>query len=163
MLRYCQMMTQKAAAALLRVAPSTLSDQLHRSIERRREGHRIRGLHTLGIDEISYCKGHKYATLVYDLERSVVVWIGRGKGRATIDEFFDNVLSAYQKAKVQAACCDMSEAYIGAIRAHCPGAKRVLDRFHIVKAMNEAVDEVRKEQWRASDLTDPLCQASCRL
>ena len=154
MLRYCQMMTQKAAAALLRVAPSTLSDQLHRSIERRREGHRIRGLRTLGIDEISYCKGHKYATLVYDLERSVVVWIGRGKGRATIDEFFDNVLSAYQKAQVQAACCDMSEAYIGAISEHCPGAKLVLDRFHIVKAMNEAVDEVRKEQWRESDLAE---------
>lgn len=154
MLRYCQMMTQKAAAALLRVAPSTLSDQLHRSIERRRAGHRIRGLRTLGIDEISYCKGHKYATLVYDLERSVVVWIGRGKGRTTIDEFFDNLLSAHQKAKVKAACCDMSEAYIGAITTHCPGAKLVLDRFHIVKAMNEAVDEVRKEQWRASDLTE---------
>lgn len=91
---------------------------------------------------------------MYDLERSVVVWIGRGKGRTTIDEFFDTVLSAYQKAKVQAACCDMSEAYIGAIKSHCPGAKLVLDRFHIVKAMNEAVDEVRKEQWRASDLTE---------
>ena len=154
MLRYCQMMTQKAAAALLRVAPSTLSDQLHRSIERHRDGHRVRGLRTLGIDEISYCKKHKYATLVYDLDRSEVVWIGRGRGRATIDTFFDNVLSDYQKGKVQAACCDMSEAYIGAISSHCPAAKLVLDRFHIVKAMNGAVDEVRKEQWRQSNLTE---------
>ena len=46
----------------------------------------------------------------------------------------------------------MSAAYIGAIEEHCPNATLVLDRFHIVKALNEAVDEVRKEQWReASD------------
>ena len=42
----------------------------------------------------------------------------------------------------------MSEAYIGAIQEHCPNAKLVLDRFHIVKALNAAVDEVRKDQWR---------------
>lgn len=154
MLRYCQMMTQKAAAGLLQVASSTLSDQLHRSIARRRQGHRIRGLRTLGIDEVSYCKGHRYATLVYDLDRSVVVWIGRGRGRATIDAFFDSALSDYQKSQVQAACCDMSEAYIGAIRSHCPQAQLVLDRFHIVKALNAAVDEVRKEQWRQSNLVE---------
>jgi transposase len=154
MLRYCQMMTQKAAAGLLRIATSTLSDQLHRSIERRREGHRIRGLRTIGIDEVSYCKGHKYATLVYDLDRSVVVWIGRGRGRATIDAFFLSTLSDYQKSQLQTACCDMSEAYIGAIRSHCPQAKLVLDRFHIVKAMNAAVDEVRKEQWRQANLAE---------
>ncbi|VAW88359.1 hypothetical protein MNBD_GAMMA18-1490 [hydrothermal vent metagenome] len=51
-------MTQKAAAQLLHVPSSTLSDQLHRSIERIRSGHRIRGLKTLGVDEIAYSKGH---------------------------------------------------------------------------------------------------------
>jgi len=150
MLCYSQMMTQKAAAALLRVSPSTLSDQLHRSIERAREGHRIRDLRTLGIDEISYSKGHKYATVVYDLERAVVVWVGQGKGRESIDTFFEQAMSAYQKARVHAACCDMSEAYMGAIREHCPNATLVLDRFHVVKTLNEAVDEVRKEQWRTA-------------
>jgi len=148
MLRYCQIMTQKAAATLLRTSSSTLSDLLHRSITRLREGHRIRGLRTIGIDEISYCKGHKYATLVYDLDRSRVVWVGPGKGRESIDTFFNNVLSSYQKKQIRWACCDMSEAYIGAIGDHCPNATLVLDRFHIVKALNAAVDEVRKEQWR---------------
>ena len=79
MLRYCQLMTQKAAAQLLHAPASTLSDQLHRSIERIRSGHRIRGFKTLGVDEIAYSKGHKYATLVYDLDRSVVVWVGGRK------------------------------------------------------------------------------------
>ena len=130
---------------------STLSDQLHRSIERYRSGHRVRGLRVIGIDESSYRKRHKYATLVYDLERSVVVWVGQGRGRATIDPFFDHQLSDYQKSQIHTGCCDMSEAYMGAISSHCPNAQLVLDRFHIVKALNDAIDDVRKEQWRRSE------------
>jgi len=147
-LRYCQIMTQKAAAELLHISPSTLSDTLHRSITRVRKGHRLRGLKRIGIDEVSYAKGHKYATLVYDLERACVVWAGRGKERETIDVFFNEVLSPYQKERIEWACCDMSQTYIGAIEDHCPNATLVLDRFHIVKALNGAIDEVRKEQWR---------------
>ena len=48
----------------------------------------------------------------------------------------------------------MSEAFIGAIQQHCPKAQLVLDRFHVVKALNEAVDEVRKEQWREATTED---------
>ena len=154
MLVYCQMMTQKAAAAILKIPTSTLSDMLHRTITRIREGHRIRGLKTLGIDEIAYCKGRKYATIVYDIDRACVVWVGKGKGRETIDVFFNEMLSDYQKGKIQWATCDMSQAYIGAIEAHCPNAKLVLDRFHIVKKLNEAVDEVRKEQWREASVDE---------
>ena len=112
LLRYCQWMTQAAAARLLGLAPSTLSDQLHRLIARRRTGHRIRGLTTLGIDEVSYARGHRYATLVYDLERSRVVWVGQGKARETIDAFFQDHLSASQKNRIRWACCDLSETFI---------------------------------------------------
>jgi len=154
MLRMCSDMTQKAVAQLLGLPTSTLSDLLHRAIKRRRDGHKIRGLKTVGIDEISYAKGYKYATVVYDLDRSCVVWIGAGKGRETIDRFFTEALSDYQKAQIKWACCDMSEAYMGAIKHHCPNATLVLDRFHIVKKLNEAVDEVRKEQWRNANKKD---------
>jgi len=154
MLVYCQLMTQKAAARILHIPDSTLSDLLHRTISRIRDGHRIRRLKCIGIDEISYCKGHKYATIVYDLDRSCVVWVGQGKGRETIDIFFNEVLSDYQKSKIEWASCDMSETYIGAIEDHCPNAILVLDRFHIVKALNQAVDEVRKEQWRNASVDD---------
>ena len=145
---YSQLMTQKAAAELLRIPRSTFSDILHRTITRVRDGHRVRGLKAIGIDEISYRKGHKYVTVVYDLDRACVVWVDKGKGRDTIDTFFNDVLSPYQRKKIKWACCDMSETYIGAIKDHCPNAKLVLDRFHIAKALNTAVDEVRKEQWR---------------
>jgi len=151
LLVYCQIMTQKAASHLLRIPTSTLSGLLHQSITRLREGHRIRALRSIGVDEISYCKGHKYATIVYDLDRSRVVWVGKGKGRDTIDLFFNKCLSDYQKKQILWASCDMSETYIGAIKEHCPNATLVLDRFHIVKAINAALDEVRKEQWREAN------------
>jgi len=150
LLAYCQLMTQKAVAKILHIPKSTLSDLLHRTIKRIRNGHRIRGLKSIGIDEIAYSKGHKYATIVYDLARSCVVWVGQGKGRKTIDVFFNTILSTYQKNQIKWASCDMSRAYIGAIEDHCSNAELVLDRFHIVKSLNTAVDEVRKEQWRKS-------------
>lgn len=147
-----QLMTQKAAAELLKIASSTLSDLLHRVITRTRAGHKIRGLVTLGVDEISYLKGRKFCTIVYDLDRSRVLWVGKGKGRETIDKFFNEQLSQYQREKITWASCDMSRAYTGAIIHHCPNVKLVIDRFHIVKALNEAVDEVRKEEWRGLDV-----------
>ncbi len=64
-------MTQKEAGALLYMPASTLSEQQHRSVARHRQGHRIRGRRVMGIDQISYHKRRKYATLVYDLERSM--------------------------------------------------------------------------------------------
>lgn len=144
-----QIMTQKAAAEIVKLATSTVSDILHRVITRVRSGHKIRGLVTLGVDEISYCKGRKFATIVYDLDRSQVVWVGRGKGRATIDEFFTQCLSEHQRKNITWASCDMSRAYTEAIKHHCPNATLVIDRFHVVKALNEAVDAVRKEEWRS--------------
>ena len=79
-----------------------------------------------------------------------------GKGRKTIDRFFTDELSRYQRKQITAACCDMGQAYIGAIEYWCPDATLVLDRFHIVKALNAAVDEVRKEEWRKADKDNRL-------
>lgn len=69
----CRVMTLKAAAEILHMSRSTLSGLLHRILTLTRDGHRIRGVRTMGADEISYCKGRKFATIVYDLERARVV------------------------------------------------------------------------------------------
>lgn len=147
LLVYAQLMTAKAAAKLLGLPQSTFSGILHRTIERIRSGHRIRGLRKIGIDEIAYHNGKKYATLVYNLDTAEVVWVGKGKGSATINSFFTRELSDYQRKQIRWATCDMCRTYITAIKEHCPNATLVLDRFHIVKALNAAVDAVRKEEW----------------
>lgn len=148
--RYAQIMTQKDASQLLGMAKSTFSDVLHRIITRVRDGHRIRDMKSIGVDEISYRKGMKYATVVYDLDRGCVVWVGKGKGEKTIEEFFTEKLSKKQREKIEWASCDMSETYMGAIKTYCQNATLVLDRFHIVKGLNTAMDEVRKREWRES-------------
>ena len=151
LVKYCCNMNQSKVAEELRIPKSTVSDILHRLIKRGRDGHKIRSLKVIGIDEISYKKGRKYTTVVYDMVRSQVVWVGQGKGRSTIERFFLEELSEYQRARIRYATCDMSRAYMGAIKEYCPNVTLVLDRFHIVKSLNEAVDEVRKEQWRKLD------------
>ena len=150
-LAYCQSMTQKAAAQLLHIPKSTLSDHLHAAITRLREGHVIADIDTLGVDEISYRKGRKFATIVYDIGRQCVVWVGKGKGREAIDDFFSRGITEEQRKKIRFASCDMSQTYIGAITHWCPSAVLVLDRFHIVKNLNEALDDVRKEAWREAE------------
>ncbi len=149
--RYAQTMTQKVAAQLLGLAPSTFSDLLHRIIKRSRSGHKVRGLKVIGVDEISYLKGKKYATVVYDLERSVVLWVGKGKAKKTLQQFLDHELSDHQRRQIKFACCDLSKGYINALKEKLPNVKLTIDRFHVVKALNEAVDEVRKEAWRELD------------
>lgn len=154
LLTLAKTMTQKAACELLRISPSTFSNRLHRSIKRIRKGHKIKGLTTIGIDEISYQKGRKFATIVYDLDRGVVLWVGQGKGRSTIDRFFEQELTKDQRDAIRWASCDMSATYIGAIEQYCTNATLVLDHFHITKALNEAVGEIRKQAWREASQTD---------
>ena len=84
------------------------------------------------------------------MDHQCVVWVGQGKGRETANQFFKEALTEDQHKKIRFASCDMSKAYLGAIAYWCPGAILVIDRFHIVRALNAAVDEVRKEQWRTA-------------
>ena len=78
--------------------------------------------------KISYAKGKKYITLVYDMKKSCVVWIGKGKGKETIDFFFTKQLSKHQRDKIKVACCDFSRAYISSIKEHCKNVILVLDK-----------------------------------
>ena len=143
-----QQMTQKAVSGLVKLPRSTLSDLIHRVILRERSGHKIRGLKVIGVDEISYAKGNRFITLVYDMEKGCVVWIGKGKGKETIDSFFTKALSPHQRSQIKVACCDMSRAYISSIKEHCKHVTLVLDKFHIIQCLNKAVDAVRKDIWR---------------
>lgn len=147
-LRFGQQMTQKAAAERLQIPKSTFSDLVHSIITRERADHKIRDLTLMGVDEISYGKGHKYATIIYDLKRAKVVWVGAGKGSETLELFLKTKLSEYQRTKIRFACCDMSKAYISTIEKKLNKTTLVIDRFHIVKALNAAMDEVRKQEWR---------------
>lgn len=108
---------------------------------------RWKPLHEIGIDEVSRRKGQRYLTLVYDLERGRLVWVGEGRERETMERFFA-WLGRRRARSIQVVCCDMWAAYLGAVEEHLPQAVVVFDRFHVVQHLNRAVDDVRREAWR---------------
>lgn len=104
-------------------------------------------LHVLRIDEVSRRKGQQSLTLVYDLERGRVLWVGQDRTAATMERFFA-WLGRRRARAIQVVCCDMWAVYIDAVRTHLPRATVVFDRFHISQHLNRAVDEVRRQTWR---------------
>lgn len=100
-----------------------------------------------GIDEISRKKGHVYCTNVYDLKQKRLLWTGKGRDKATIERFYNEIGSQLSHS-VTAICCDMWQPYIDSLTAYFPNVVLVFDKFHIVAHLNKAVDEVRREEAR---------------
>ncbi len=111
------------------------------------ECRRRRPLHILGIDEVSRRKGHHYLTVVYDLERGVLLWVGGDRTEETLTRFFAE-LGRRRSSTIQVACLDMWRPYLNAVRSYAPNARVLFDRFHLVQHLNRAVDEVRRSEMR---------------
>jgi transposase len=110
--------------------------------------HRLwKPLHAIGIDEVARAKGQRYLTLIYDLHRQRLVWVGENRDAATMTQFFQ-WLGRRRARSIQVVCCDMWAIYLKAVRQHLPHAQVVFDRFHVVQHLNRAVDEVRRDAWR---------------
>lgn len=99
----------------------------------------------IGIDEISRKKGHVYHTQVYDLIGKSLLWSGEDRTAETLEAFFD-YLGKDRCEHIEAVCCDMWAPYIDAIKRRLPNALLVFDKFHIVRHLLDAVDQVRKEE-----------------
>ena len=78
----------------------------------------------------------------------MVVWVGQGRGRATIDQFFESPAQRLPEVTDPPRVLRHERSVHGRHLESLPECPIVLDRFHIVKALNDAIDDVRKEQWR---------------
>ncbi len=105
------------------------------------------GLKRLAIDEIAVKKGHNYMTVVLDYDTGRVVWMGKGRQNATIDAFFEAMPTEVREG-IEAVAIDMWEPYINAVKRWCPQADIVFDLFHVVKAFNKVIDDIRNEEFR---------------
>ncbi|HYL73834.1 MAG TPA: ISL3 family transposase [Bryobacteraceae bacterium] len=105
-------------------------------------------VHVIGIDEVSRRKGQVYLTVVYDLERRVLLWVGDERTEEAVRPFFTEEMGRRRCQTLQVVCMDMWAAYANLVREHAPNAQILFDRFHIVKHLNEAVDAVRRDLWR---------------
>ena len=106
-------------------------------------------IRAIGVDEIQYARGHKYLTLVYQIEEGPkrLLWVGKGRTIETLEGFFA-MLGESLSAQIEFVCSDMWQPYLRVIHEKCSQAIHILDRFHIVAKMNKALDEVRAAEAR---------------
>lgn len=128
-----------------------VSDWMVRDIEKRWLGKhfarpKLKHLKQIAIDEISVGKGHRYVTVVLDLESGAIVHVGDGKGGEALEPFWKRLRAS--RAKVAAVAIDMSPAYIQAVCDNLPDAMLVFDRFHIVKLFNDKLSDFRRDLYR---------------
>jgi transposase len=116
----------------------------------RRFGHpKLKHLKHLAIDEICIGSGHRYLTLVLDLESGAVVHVGRGKGADALTAFWKRLRRS--GAKIKAVATDMSAAYIAAVRSGVPNATLVFDRFHVMKLFNDKLTALRRQLYQQAN------------
>jgi transposase len=107
----------------------------------------LANLRRIGIDEVSYRKGHKYLTIVVDHDSGRVVWARRGRDEATVDAFLDE-LGEEGCQRIELVSADAAAWIRGPVRRRCGNATICMDPFHVIQWANEALDEVRRALWR---------------
>jgi transposase len=118
------------------------------------------GVTEIGVDEIKVFRGHKYLTMVYQLNAGVrrLLWCGPERRVKTLLRFFHE-FGKERSAKLKFVCSDMWAPYLKVIAKKAPQALNVLDRFHIMRAFNEAIDQIRRSeanQFKASKQVNVL-------
>ncbi len=144
-------MTIKDVARHLGVSWSTVKEIQKEYLQRRFSRPKLRHLRLLAIDEISICHGHRYLTVVLDLESGAVVFVGEGRHAQTLAPFFKRLKAP--RANVEAVAMDMSGAYVTAVKTHLPHSAVVFDHFHVIKLFNEKLAGLRRDLYHeATDL-----------
>jgi len=123
----------------------------------------LSGIEAIGVDEIQWQRGHHYLTLVYQIQDGMkrLLWVAEDRTEKSLRGFFQ-MLSEEVRLSIRFVCSDMWQAYLTVIGEQVKNAIHVLDRFHIMKTMNKAIDEVRRGEARrlAQDGYEPVLKHS---
>jgi transposase len=142
--------SKSAVRELLRIAWRTVGAIITRVVaDAEQTSDRFGNLRRIGIDEISYKRGHKYLTVVVDHDSGVLLWANPGRDRKTLEKFFDR-LGEQRCARIRLVSADAADWIAAVVADRCPAAELCLDPFHIVAWAGEALDEVRREVWNAA-------------
>lgn len=147
--RWARKLSWKETAEAFRTSWEKVCDAVEYVVTWGLEHRTIAPLRAIGVDEIQYAKGHKYLTLVYQIDQGLtrLLWVGRERTLASFQGFF-TLIGDKLASQIQFVCSDMWQPYLDVIREKCSQALHILDRFHIVAKMNKALDEVRASEAR---------------
>jgi transposase len=143
-----RVMTIKDVARHLGISWDVVKEIVKNDLQRRFGKLKLKRLRQIAIDEISVGKGHRYLTVVLDLETGRIVYVGHGKGGDALTDFWKQLRRC--GAKIEAVATDMSPAYIDAVTTHLPEAVLVFDRFHVMKLFNDKLSDLRRELHRTA-------------
>lgn len=143
----CEGAAARMVARQFGVPASTVRAIDLRYLERWNRRRRKPALRQMGVDEIYLGKKQKFLTVVSNLETGEPLWFGRDRKEETLDEFFGQELSAFQRGRITAACVDMWEPFTKSILKWAPECKIIFDKFHVMQHANAAVDEVRRAEF----------------
>ena len=145
-------MTIQDVADHLRVSWDMIKEIQREDLQRRFSRPKLKKLRQIAIDEISIGRGHRYLTVVMDLQSGAVLFVGDGKGADALLPFWRSLRASH--AKVRAVAIDMSAAYINAVTTYLKKAVIVFDHFHVIKLYNEKLSDLRRDVYR--ELTDSI-------
>jgi len=139
-----------AAARMVGEHDTRLWRVVHHYVDEARGRADHSGISRLAFDETAARRGHDYVSLFVDLDHSQVLFVADGKDAATVSAFADDLIEhGGDPAQVSEVCIDMSPAFIKGTAEHLPQAEITFDKFHTVKIVNDAVDEVRREEQKS--------------
>jgi len=141
------------AAKIMSVYPNRLWTVFNYWISRAHNADEIEELIQVGFDETSSKKGHNYVTTMVDLNQRRVLYATEGKGSECIKnsvEYLDE--KQVNSDAIEHVCIDMSPAFISGCNTYLPNANITFDKFHVVKEVNKAMDELRKLERRGNQL-----------
>jgi len=147
--RWAKHLSWEEVAGLFRTTWRNVFESVKHAVSWGLEHRNLGGIEAIGVDEIQWQRGHRYLTLVYQIEDGMkrLLWVAEERTEESLRGFF-KMLTDEVRGSIRFVCSDMWQPYLNVIAEQVGQAVHVLDRFHIMKKMNEAIDKVRRDETR---------------
>lgn len=147
--RWARRLSWKEVASIFQTRWESVYRSVAWIVEYGLQHRKLDGITAIGVDEVQFQKGHRYLTVVYQINAECrrLLWVGQDRTAKTLLRFF-KMLGRERTAAIQFICSDMWQPYLKVIAKKASHAIHILDRFHIVAKMNKALDEVRASESR---------------
>jgi len=157
-LQMCKNTPVHQVGKLFKISDYKIWDMLESYVSNALISQSLEELSAVGVDETSLKKGHNYISLFVDLAKKRTLFVTEGKDHSTVTDFAEFLIHRGGKIEnIQDVSCDMSPAFIKGVKQALPNAQITFDKFHILKIINEAVNEVRREEAK----TTPQLKGAC--
>lgn len=145
---WAKRMSWKEVAGVFRTSWDTVFRAVELAVAWGLQHRVLAGIRAIGVDEVLWHRGHKYLTVVYQIDEHCkrLLWVGKDRTAECLDKFFD--MFGPRALWLRFVCSDMWKPYLQVLARRAKQAVHVLDRFHIVAKLNKAVDEVRASEAR---------------